>query len=99
MLMSFFFDAWAQRQPQLDRVFAEAIRLVPMVAGGYASAGSDPNRAKRELLAIITETPKRMHTAENSIGRDFDRAFVAADTIASIVARGSAATCRRLVIL
>ena len=82
--MSSFFDAWSARQPQLDRVFAEAIRLVPKLTGGYASAVSDPDRAERELLAIMTETPSRMHTSDNSVGRDFDRAFVTADTVASI---------------
>jgi hypothetical protein len=82
--MSHFANSWAARQPQLDRVFAETIRLVPMLIGGYTAAAFDPNRAQRELPAIITETPSRIHATANAAGRDFDRAFVMADTIASI---------------
>jgi hypothetical protein len=82
--MSSFFDAWSARQPQLDRVFAETIRLVPMQAGGYTAAAFDPSRAQREFPAIITETPTRMHATANAAGRDFDHAFVMAETIASI---------------
>jgi hypothetical protein len=82
--MSSFFDAWSARQPQLDRVFAEIVRLVPMLAGSYAGLVPDPNRIEREVLAIITETPSRMHSSNNSVGRDFDRAFVTADTVASV---------------
>jgi hypothetical protein len=82
--MSSFFDAWSARQPQLDRVFAETIRLVPMQAGGYTAAAFDPSRAQREFPAIITETPSRMHATANAAGRDFDRTFVMADTVASI---------------
>jgi hypothetical protein len=82
--MTHFSQAWAARQPQLDRVFAETIRLVPMRAGGYAAGGPDPDRIERELPAIITATPQRMRAVENSVGRDFDRMVVMADTVASI---------------
>jgi hypothetical protein len=82
--MSDFANAWESRQPQLDRVFAERIRLVPMLTGGYTAAAFDPNRAQRELPAIITETPSRMHANANAAGRDFEHAFVMADTVASI---------------
>ena len=82
--MSEFSDTWAGRQPELDRVFAETIRLVPMRSGGYAAAGPDPDRAEWQVLAIMTETPERKRTVENAVGRDFDRAFVMADTVASI---------------
>jgi hypothetical protein len=82
--MTHFSQAWAVRQPQLDRVFAETIRLVPMHAGGYAAGIPDPDRAGRQVLAIITEAPQRMRTVDNSVGRDFDRTLVMADTTASI---------------
>jgi hypothetical protein len=82
--MSHFANSWAARQPQLDRVFAETIRLVPMLTAGYTAAAFDPNRAQRELQAIITETPSRMHATANAAGRDFERSFVMAETIASI---------------
>ena len=82
--MTHFTHAWAARQPELDRVFAETVRLVPMRAGGYAAGVPDPDRAARQVPAIITETPGRMHTVENSVGRDFDRTVVMAETIASI---------------
>ena len=82
--MTQFLQAWAARQADLDRVFAETIRIVPMRAGGYAAGVPDPDRAARQIPAIITETPRRMRTVENSVGRDFDRAVVMADTIASI---------------
>jgi hypothetical protein len=82
--MTQFSQAWAARQPDLDRLFAETIRLVPMGAGGYAAGVLDPDRAERKIPAIITETPRRMHTVENSVGRDFDRAVVMAETTASI---------------
>lgn len=82
--MSNFSEAWSARQPQLDRIFAEAIRLVPMLAGGYAAAIPDPDRAERQMLAIITERPERKHIVENSTGRDFDRGLVLAETVASI---------------
>ena len=82
--MTHFSQAWAARQRELDRVFAETIRIMPMRAGGYAAGVPDPDRAARQVPAIITETPRRMHTVENSIGRDFDRTVVMADTIASI---------------
>lgn len=79
-----FSQTWAARQRDLDRVFAETVRIEPMRAGGYAAGVPDPDRAARQVPAIITETPQRMHTVENSIGRDFDRAVVVADVIASI---------------
>jgi hypothetical protein len=82
--MSIFASAWANHQPALDRAFAETIRLVPMLPGGYATAVPDPDRPERQILAIITEIPERKRTVENAVGRDFDRAFVMADTIASI---------------
>lgn len=82
--MTHFSQAWAVRQPELDRVFAETIRIVPMRAGGYAAGNSDPDRAGRQVSAIITETPGRMRTVDNSVGRDFDRTVVTADTMASI---------------
>lgn len=82
--MQRFSEAWSARQYQLDRVFGETIRLVPMEAGGYAAGSPDPDRAERQVTAIITERPGRMHTVENSIGRDFDRTVVMADTVASI---------------
>ena len=82
--MSNFAETWANRQPELDRIFAETIRLVPMLPGGYATAVPDPDRPERQVLAIITEIPERKRTVENAVGRDFDRAFVMADTIASI---------------
>jgi hypothetical protein len=82
--MTHFSQAWAARQPELDRVFAETIRLVPMRAGGYAAGSPDPDRIEREFPAIITETPQRMRAVESSVGRDFDRTVVVADTRASI---------------
>ena len=82
--MSKFFEAWNSRQPQLDAVFAETVRLVPTLPAGYAEAAPDPDRAERQVLAIITERPDRMRTVQNAVGRDFDRAIVMADTIASI---------------
>jgi hypothetical protein len=82
--MSKFFEAWSSRQPQLDAVFAETISLVPTRPGGYAEGAPDPDRAERQVLAIITERPDRMRTVQNAVGRDFDRAIVMADTIASI---------------
>jgi hypothetical protein len=82
--MMHFSQVWAARQPQLDRIFAETIRLVPMRAGGYAAGSLDPDRIERELPAIITETPQRLRAVENSVGRDFDRMVVMADTVASI---------------
>jgi hypothetical protein len=82
--MTHFSQAWTARQPELDRVFAETIRLVPMRAGGYAAANPDPDRIERQIAAIITEAPGRMRMVENSVGRDFDRTVVMADTIASI---------------
>jgi len=82
--MMHFSQAWAARQSELDRVFAENVRIVPMRAGGYAAGVADPDRAARQVLAIITETPGRMRTVENSVGRDFDRTVVTADTVASI---------------
>jgi hypothetical protein len=45
---------------------------------------SDPDRADRQVLAIITERPERTRTSDNAVGRDFDRMFVMADTVASI---------------
>lgn len=86
--MSKFFEAWNSRQPQLDAVFAEPVRLVPMWPGGYAEAAPDPDRAERQVLAIITERPERTRTVDNAVGRDFDRGFVMADTVASIDAAG-----------
>ena len=82
--MTHFSQTWAARQPELDRVFAETIRLVPTRAGGYAVGGPDPDRIEREFPAILTEAPRRMRMVENSIGRDFDRTVVMADTVASI---------------
>jgi hypothetical protein len=82
--MTHFSQAWTARQPELDRVFAETIRLAPMRAGGYAAGGPDPDRIEREFSAIITEPPRRMRAVENSMGRDFDRMVVMADTVASI---------------
>lgn len=82
--MSNFAEIWANRQPELDRIFAETIRLVPMLSGGYATAVPDPDRPERQVLAIIIEIPERKRTVENAVGRDFDRAFVMADTTASI---------------
>ncbi|MGA7450235.1 MAG: hypothetical protein WBW73_02775 [Rhodoplanes sp.] len=82
--MTHFSQAWVARQPELDRVFAETIRLVPMRAGGYAAGTPDLDRSTRQVPAIFTERPGRMHTVENSIGRDSDRTVVMADTIASI---------------
>jgi hypothetical protein len=82
--MSRFFEAWISRQPQLDAVFAETIRIVPMRPGGYTDAGPDPDRTERQVLAIITERPERTRTSDNAVGRDFDRMFVMADTVASI---------------
>jgi hypothetical protein len=82
--MMHFSQAWAARQSELDRVFAETIRLVPMRAGGYAAGGPDPDRIERQVPAIITEKPQRMRAVENSVGRDFDRMVVMADTVASI---------------
>jgi len=82
--MTRFSETWAARQPQLDAVFAETIRLVPMRPGGYAEATPDPDRAERQMFAIITETPERTRTVDNAVGRDFDRMFVMADTVASI---------------
>ena len=55
-----------------------------MRAGGYVAGVPDPDRAARQIPAIITEAPRRMRAVENSVGRDFDRAVVMADTIASI---------------
>jgi hypothetical protein len=82
--LTHFSQAWTARQHGLDRIFAETIRLVPMRAGGYAVGGPDPDRIEREFPAIITETPQRMRAVENSVGRDFDRMVVMADTVASI---------------
>ena len=82
--MTHFSQAWAARQPELDRIFSETIRLVPMRAGGYAAGGPDPGRIERQVQAIITEKPQRMRAVENSVGRDFDRMVVMADTVASI---------------
>lgn len=82
--MSQFSETWAGRQPALDRAFAETIGLVPMRPGGYAEATPDPDRAERQVLAIITERPERTRMSDNAVGRDFDRMFVMADTVASI---------------
>jgi hypothetical protein len=82
--MTHFSQAWAARQPELDRIFAETIRIVPMRAGGYATGGPDPDRIERQIPAIMTEAPRRMRMVENSVGRDFDRTVVMADTVASI---------------
>jgi hypothetical protein len=82
--MTHFSQAWAARQPELDRILAETIRIVPMRAGGYAAGAADPGRIERQIPAIITETPQRMRAVENSVGRDFDRMVVMADTVASI---------------
>jgi hypothetical protein len=93
--MTHFSQAWAARQSELDRAFAETIRLVPMRAGGYAAGSPDPGRIERELPAIITETPQRMRAVENSVGRDFDRMVVMADTVARSIKPHSEAICRR----
>jgi hypothetical protein len=54
-------------------------------AGRRLQAGNPaPDRIERELPAIITEMPQRMRAVENSLGRDFDRTVVMADTVASI---------------
>jgi hypothetical protein len=82
--MMHFSQTWAARQPELDRCFAETIRLLPMRAGGYAAGAPDPDRIERQVAAIITETPQRMRSVGNSVGRDFDRMVVMADTVASI---------------
>ncbi len=82
--MMHFSQAWAARQADLDRVFAETIRILPMRAGGYAAGVPDPDRDARQIPAIITETPQRMRTVDNSVSRDFDRSVVVADTIASV---------------
>jgi hypothetical protein len=82
--MTPFSQAWAAQQPELDRVFAETIRLVPTRAGGYAAGLPDPDRIERQVPAIITETLQRMRAVENYVGRDFDRTVVMADTTASI---------------
>jgi hypothetical protein len=82
--MSQFSQTWVARQPQLDAVFAETIRLVPMRPCGYAEATPDPDRAERQVLAIVTERPERTRTVDNAVGRDFDRTFVMADTVASV---------------
>jgi hypothetical protein len=59
--MNPFTETWAARQRQLDHVFAEVIRLIPMLAGGYAAPVIDPDRAERLLPAILTEIPQRRH--------------------------------------
>lgn len=82
--MQNFSAAWSARQYQLDRVFGETIRLVPMEAGCYTAGNPDPDRAERQVPAIMTEAPRRMHMVENSVGRDLDRMVVMADTVASI---------------
>ena len=82
--MSQFSEAWAARQPALDRAFAETIRLVPRRPGGYAEGAADPDRSERQVLAIITERPDRIRTGQNAVGREFDQAIVMADTVASI---------------
>lgn len=82
--MTHFSQAWVARQPELDRVFTETIRLVPIWTFGYAASAPDPDRIERQVPAIITETPRRMRAVENSVGRDFDRTVVTADTVASI---------------
>ena len=79
-----FAGAWASRQAQLDCTFAETIRLIPMLTGGYAALVIDPDRAERLLPAIITEIPQRKHMDENAVGRDFNPAMVVAQTTASI---------------
>lgn len=58
-----------------------------MRPGGYAEAKLDPDRAERQVLAIITERPERTRTSDNAVGRDFDRMFVMADTVTSIDAK------------
>jgi hypothetical protein len=55
-----------------------------MEAGCYTAGNPDPDRAERLVPAIMTEAPRRMHMVENSVGRDFDRTVVMADTVASI---------------
>lgn len=55
-----------------------------MEAGGYAAGVPDPDRAGWQVWAIITEMVGRMRAVENSVGRDFDRTVVMADTVASI---------------
>lgn len=75
-----FSETWAARQPQLDAVFAEAVRLVPLRQDGYAEATPDPDRAEQQVLAIVTERPDRKRTVDNAVGRDFDRMFVIAVT-------------------
>lgn len=82
--MSQFLEAWTARQPALDRAFAETVCLVPMRPGGYAEGVDDSDRAERQVLAIITERPERTRAVDNAVGRDFDRAFIMADTVASI---------------
>ena len=82
--MTHFSQAWTARQSELDHVFAESIRLVPTRAGGYAAGGPDPDRIERQVPAIMTETPQRIRAVENSVGRDFDRMVVMADTVASV---------------
>ncbi|MGJ4927473.1 hypothetical protein ACQR1K_10030 [Bradyrhizobium sp. HKCCYLRH3095] len=82
--MGLFANTWAARQHQLDSVFAESIRLVPKLIGGYAASVIDPDRSERLLPAIISEAPQRQHVDENAIGRDFNPALVAARTVASI---------------
>lgn len=82
--MTHFSQASAARQPELDRVFAETVRIVPIRAGGYAAGAPDPDRIEQQIPAILSETPKRMRAVENSVGRDFDRMVAMADTVASI---------------
>jgi hypothetical protein len=55
-----------------------------MEAGCYTAGNPDPDRAERQVPAIMTEAPRRMHMVENSVGRDLDRMVVMADTVASI---------------
>jgi hypothetical protein len=94
-IMTHFSQAWASRQPELDRIFAETIRLVPMRASGYAAGGPDPGRIERQVPAIITETPQHMRAVKNSVGRDFDRMVVMAETVASIAQARLGRICRR----